>query len=109
MEFLEQHFDGVPEVDSYLHYVESTYIGLKNRLGVSKNPRNIYTRNLLPKTLWNACFNRTNHNVLQIIRGFMAVDALAVSKFHEEVVGKSTIRNPGPNNRLSARYENLRT
>ena len=124
LEYFEQHFDEVTEVDNYLFYVESTYIGQKNRLGVRKNPRfpvtmwNIYTRiiNQEPTTnnsveSWNARFNsshRTNHNVLRIIRGFKAEDALARTKFQEEVVGKSTIHNPGRKNRISARYENLR-
>ena len=33
-----------------------------------------------------------------------AEDALARTKFQEEVVGKSTIHNPGRMNRISARY-----
>ena len=112
-------------MDMFLGYVERTYIGkLNTRTGRRKDPMfnpsmwNIFHRvmNDEPTTnnaieLWNAKWNnahRANHNVARVIGGFKAEDALARTKFQQQVAGRLADPNPVSSDRRSARHEQLK-
>ena len=124
--FAEEHLADDENVDSFLSYVERTYIGKLNpRTGGRKDPMfsvsmwSIHSRIVGDEHTtnngvesWNARWNnahRANHNVLRVVSGFKCEDSLARTKFQEQVAGRTINPNSGRSDRRSARVEGLKT
>ena len=123
--FFEEHFVDNVEVDLFLAYVESTWIGKRRTRGARNKPRfdisiwNIHLNVMEERTTtnnaiesWNARWNQsigTNYNIWRVINKFKTEDSLARTKLREAVSGRDIEPNPARKNRRTERLSGLKT
>ena len=124
MPYFEDCFEDNQDVDLFLAYVESTWIGKKRTRGNRSAPRfpiNMWNRHLAIKEdrpttnnavesfngRWNQSIG-TKCNVWEVISKFKTEDSLTRDKVREMVTGKRRDSNPGRKEQRAIKMEQLK-